>query len=52
MHTTIRVHPLTPVPVNGLDWSLNDTGLMSGPNSSNESKNGTTTKNLFSLEKI
>jgi len=42
MHTTIRVHPLTPVPVNGLDWSLNDTGLMSGPNSSNESKNGTT----------
>ncbi|MDC0631000.1 hypothetical protein OAP42_02765, partial [Candidatus Marinimicrobia bacterium] len=42
MHTTIRVHPLTPVPVNGLDWNLNDTGLMSGPNSSNESKNGTT----------
>ena len=42
MHTTIRVHPLTPVPVNGLDWSLNDIGLMSGPNSSNESKNGTT----------
>jgi hypothetical protein len=42
IHTTIRVHPLTPVPVNGLDWSLNDTGLMSGPNSSNESKNGTT----------
>jgi len=42
IHTTIRVHPLNPVPVNGLDWSLNDTGLMSGPNSSNESKNGTT----------
>ena len=42
IHTTIRVHPLTPVPVNGLDWTLNDTGLISGPNSSNESKNGTT----------
>ena len=42
IHTTISVYPLTPVPVNGLDWSLNDTGLMSGPNSSNESKNGTT----------
>ena len=42
IHTTIRVHPLTPVPVNGLDWTLNDTGLTSGPNSSNESKNGTT----------
>ena len=39
--TTIRVHPLTPVPVNGLNWTLSDDGLINGPNSSNENKNGT-----------
>ena len=38
---TIRVYPLTPVPVNGLDWTLSDEGLIDGLNSSNENKNGT-----------
>lgn len=40
-YTTIRVFPLTPVPVNGLNWTLTDDGLINGPNSSNENKNGT-----------
>ena len=38
---TIRVYSLTPVPVNGLDWTLSDEGLIDGLNSSNENKNGT-----------
>ena len=40
-YTTIRVFPLTPVPVNGLNWTLTDDGLINGPNSSNENKDGT-----------
>ena len=36
----IRVTPQTVVPVNGLEWSLTDEGLISGPNSSNENNTG------------
>ena len=32
---TISVTIPTPVPVNGLDWTLTDDGLLNGPNSSN-----------------
>ena len=36
----IRVHPPSLVPVSGLEWTLTDTGLVNGPNSSNENNTG------------
>ena len=33
---------LSPVPVNGLEWTLTDDGLLNGPNSSNENNTGIT----------
>ena len=38
----IRVHPPSLVPVSGLEWTLTDTGLVNGPNSSNENNTGIT----------
>ena len=38
--TSIRVTPPNVVPVNGLDWSLTDDGLLAGSNSSNENNTG------------
>jgi len=39
---TINVNPSSPVPVNGLEWTLTDDGLLNGPNSSNENNTGIT----------
>ena len=39
---TISVTIPTPVPVNGLDWTLTDDGLLNGPNSSNVENTGVT----------
>lgn len=36
----LKVLSLSPVPVNGLDWTLEDNGLLNGPNSSNIDKTG------------
>jgi len=38
----IRVEVPTPVPVNGLSWTLTDSGLLGGPNSSNDNNTGVT----------
>lgn len=40
MSIPVKVLPLTPVPVNGLEWTLEDNGLLNGPNSSNNDNNG------------
>ncbi len=37
---SIKVLALVPVPVNGLEWLLEDNGLTNGPNTSNDDKNG------------
>lgn len=37
---SIKVLSLVPVPVNGLEWLLEDNGLTNGPNTSNDDKNG------------
>ena len=37
---SIRVYPPTPVPLNGLEWTLTDIGLLNGTNSSNENNTG------------
>ena len=37
---SIRVTPPSVVPVNGLEWTLSDSGLVAGPNSSNENNTG------------
>ena len=39
---SIRVDLPTPVPVNGLDWTLSDNGLLNGPNSSSDENTGVT----------
>ena len=39
---TINVNPSSPVPVNGLEWTLTDDGLLNGTNSSNENNTGIT----------
>ena len=39
---TINVNPSSPVPVNGLEWTLTDDGLLDGTNSSNENNTGIT----------
>ncbi|MDP6614696.1 MAG: hypothetical protein QF835_06705 [Candidatus Marinimicrobia bacterium] len=39
---TIDVNPSSPVPVNGLEWTLTDDGLLNGTNSSNENNTGIT----------
>ena len=39
---TISVTIPTPVPVNGLDWTLTDDGLLNGPNSSSVENTGVT----------
>tara|TARA_B100000073_G_scaffold287851_2_gene249816 strand:+ start:1942 stop:2841 length:900 start_codon:yes stop_codon:yes gene_type:complete len=36
----IRVGPPSAVPVTGLDWTLNDSGLLNGDNASNENNTG------------
>jgi len=36
----INVGPPSPVPVTGLDWTLTDSGLLNGDNSSNENNTG------------
>ena len=36
----IRVGPPSAVPVTGLDWTLNDSGLLNGENASNENNTG------------
>ena len=38
----IRIELPTPVPVNGLSWTLTDSGLLGGPNSSNDNNTGLT----------
>ena len=38
----IRVYLPTPVPINGLEWTLTDNGLLDGPNSSNDNNTGVT----------
>ena len=38
----IRIELPTPVPVNGLSWTLTDSGLLGGPNSSNDNNTGVT----------
>ena len=38
----IRVEVPTPVPINGLSWTLTDSGLLGGPNSSNDNNTGVT----------
>ncbi len=37
---SVRVYLPTPVPVNGLEWTLTDNGLLNGPNSSNDNNTG------------
>jgi len=37
---SVQVSPLTPVPVSGLEWTLTDSGLLGGSNSSNEDNTG------------
>ena len=39
---TINVNLSSPVPVNGLEWTLTDDGLLNGTNSSNENNTGIT----------
>ena len=39
---TINVNPFSPIPVNGLEWTLTDDGLLNGTNSSNENNTGIT----------
>ena len=39
---SVRVYLPTPVPVNGLEWTLTDNGLLNGPNSSNDNNTGVT----------
>ena len=39
---SVRVNLPTPVPVNGLEWTLTDNGLLNGPNSSNDNNTGVT----------
>ncbi len=38
----ISIELPTPVPVNGLSWTLTDSGLLGGPNSSNDNNTGLT----------
>ena len=38
----IKVNPPSLVPLNGLEWTLTDDGLLNGPNSSNENNTGIT----------
>lgn len=38
----VSVSPSEPVPVNGLEWTLTDDGLLNGTNSSNENNTGIT----------